>query len=181
MTIAPELLQLFDDFDADLRPGYRAELVAGEIIVNPPPKGVHETVFSRINRQLVLKSAIVVDIATGRGIQTPHGRYIPDMTVAEPDSMYDDLSWGTTAGVHMLVEITSSRLNVDREAKRLAYAAAGVPLYLLVDRGNAESVLFSSPDTEAQDYRDDVRVHFGADLELPAPFSFKLTDFIPGA
>lgn len=85
----------------------------------------------------------------------------------------------TAAGVLLVAEVTSSVSADDREAKRRAYAAVGIPLYLLVDRDRQEVVLFSQPDVEAQDYRADVRVPFGSDLELPAPFSFTLTDFTP--
>jgi Uma2 family endonuclease len=179
MTISAETLQLFHDFDADLRPGYRAELINGEIIVNPPPNGNHESVFARINRQIVLKSTVEVDISGGRGIRTPFGLYIPDMTVAEVGAFAGEPPWGTTTGVLMLVEITSSNRNTDREDKRRGYAAAGIPLYLLVDRKLAETVLFSQPDVEAQDYRADVRAPFGDGLPLPEPFSFTLTDFTP--
>ena len=62
-----------------------------------------------------------------------------------------------------------------------ALVAAGIPLYLLIDRNRSETVLFSRPDVEARDYRADIRVPFGSDLELPAPFSFTLTDFTPRA
>ena len=103
------------------------------------------------------------------------------MTVAEPGSFDGEPSWGTAAGILLLAEVTSSVSTDDRESKRRAYAAVGVPLYLLVDRDNLETVLFSRPDVEAQDYRADIRVPFGSDLELPAPFSFTLTDFTPRA
>ena len=91
------------------------------------------------------------------------------------------LAWGSAAGIVMLVEITASYRDTDRVDKRRAYAAAGIPLYLLIDRNHRETVLFSQPDVEAQDYRADIRVPFGSDLELPAPFSFTLTDFTPPA
>lgn len=71
-----------------------------------------------------------------------------------------------------MAEVPSSRADTDREVKRLGYADAEVPLYLLVDRGRQEVVLFSQPG--AGDYRADVRVPFGSPLELPAPLSFTL-------
>ena len=68
------------------------------------------------------------------------------------------LAWGSAAGIVMLVEITASYRDTDRVDKRRAYAAAGIPLYLLIDRNHRETVLFSQPDVEAQDYRADIRV-----------------------
>ena len=67
----------------------------------------------------------------------------------------------------MVVEVTSSAPADDREAKRRAYAAVGIPLYLLVDRGRRETVLFSQPDVEAKDYRADIRVPFGQTSNSP--------------
>ncbi|NUR29686.1 MAG: hypothetical protein HOV83_28195 [Catenulispora sp.] len=49
----------------------------------------------------------------------------------------------------MAVEVTSSAPADDREAKCRAYAAAGIPLYLLVDRGRRETVI-PSPATAAR-------------------------------
>ena len=179
MTISAETRREFHRFDDMLGPEYRAELIAGEIVVNPPPHGSHEQIFAKLNSQLMKKSAIEVEVSGHRGIETPLGDYIPDMTVTEPDTFEGAPPWGTSAGILMLVEITSSMTASDRVDKRRAYAAAGIPLYLLVDRQNLESVLFSRPDVEARDYRADIRVPFGSDLELPAPFSFTLTGFTP--
>ncbi|WP_194924550.1 Uma2 family endonuclease [Catenulispora pinisilvae] len=181
MTISAETRREFHRFDDMLGPEYRAELIAGEIIVNPPPHGTHEQVFAKLNNQLVKKSAIEIEVSGHRGIETPLGDYIPDMTITEPDTFGGKPPWGSPEGILLLVEITSSMRASDRVAKRRAYAAAGIPFYLLVDRQNVESVLFSQPDVEAQDYRADIRVPFGSDLELPAPFSFTLTDFTPRA
>jgi Uma2 family endonuclease len=76
------------------------------------------------------------------------------------------------AGVTMVVEVTSSRPEDDRKSKRHAYAAAKIPLYLLVDRETRRATLFSDP--ERGDYQRTSTVSFGGSVELPEPFSFKL-------
>lgn len=179
MTVTAEERQAFLEFDATLGPEYRAELIAGRIVVNPPPAGSHEHVLSRLILQIARKSAVVADVSANRGLSTPYGNFIPDLTVAEEGSFDGEPPWGTPVGTFMLVGVTSSAPVDDRETKRQAYAAAAVPLYLLVDRGRRESVLLSNPDVEARDYRTDHHVPFGSDLEVPAPFSFTLTDFTP--
>lgn len=179
MTVTAEERQAFLEFDATLGPEYRAEFIAGRYIVTPPPVGNHESVIGKLTVQLVRRSAVEITVSGNRGLHTPFGNFIPDLTIAEPGAFDDGPSWGTSAGILLLVEVTSSGATDDREDKRRAYASVGIPLYLLVDRENCESVLFSQPDAEAQDYRADIRVPFGADLELPAPFSFTLTGFIP--
>ncbi|WP_194917174.1 Uma2 family endonuclease [Catenulispora rubra] len=181
MTVTAEERQAFLDFDATLGPNYRAELIAGRFIVTPPPNGNHESVIGKLTVQMVRKSAVDITVSGNRGLDTPFGNFIPDLTVAEPGSFDDEPSWGLPAGILLLAEVTSDHSSDDRVTKRRAYAAAGVPLYLLVDRDSQETVLFSQPDVEARDYRADIRVPFGSDLELPAPFSFTLTDFTPRA
>ncbi|ACU76944.1 conserved hypothetical protein [Catenulispora acidiphila DSM 44928] len=181
MAVSAQERQLFHEFDAELHPNYRAELIAGRIVVSPPPPGSHAEVLAKVTKQLIRDAAVDTEISGHRGLETPFGNFIADLTVAEPGSFAGAPSWGTSAGSLMLVEVTSSAPEDDRETKRCAYAAAGIPIYLLIDRDRRETVLFSQPDVEAQDYRADIRVPFGTDLELPAPFCFVLTDFAPRA
>lgn len=77
----------------------------------------------------------------------------------------------------MVVEVTSSDKIRDRETKRLAYAAANIPLYLLVDREFQQVTLFSDPMQE--DYSSSLIKQFGGVIKLPEPFSCELdtTDF----
>lgn len=179
MEVGAEQRRLFLEFDATLHANYRAELIGGRIVVSPPPPGDHAHVVAELTAQLVRKSAVDIAISGNRGLTTPFGNFIPDLTVAEPGSFDDEPSWGTASGTLLLAEVTSSVASDDRETKRRAYAAVGIPLYLLVDRDHRETTLFSRPDIEAQDYRADIRVPFGADLDLPDPFSFTLTGFTP--
>jgi Uma2 family endonuclease len=72
----------------------------------------------------------------------------------------------------MVVEVTSSQARADREAKRRAYAAAQIPLYLLVDRQAQRVSLFSGPARD--EYGTLSAVLFGGSIELPDPLCFKL-------
>jgi len=72
----------------------------------------------------------------------------------------------------MVLEVTSTKPQAVREAKRRCYARGGVPLYLLLDRDTAQITLFSSP--EKDDYREHCTRPFGKPLTLPAPFAFEL-------
>ena len=56
--------------------------------------------------------------------------------------------------------------------KRRAYAGAGIPLYLLVDRQQRQVTLFSHP--AHGDYSRTCTAVFGDKLELPKPFDFAL-------
>ena len=72
----------------------------------------------------------------------------------------------------MVVEVTSSNASTDRDEKRRGYAAAKIPLYLLIDRQRKESVLFSEP--MRGDYTTADRRPIDEPVPLPEPFSFTL-------
>jgi Uma2 family endonuclease len=172
---------LLEDFlSVDAPKGYRVELINGEIVVTPPPSGYHERAISRINAQIIRNSDVEMDVSGARGLIVPSGgiadagRVIPDGTYAplELDLFSSESSWLLPEEVAMVLEVTSSRPDKDREDKRRAYAEAGVPLYLLVDRGEKLVVLFANPD--GKDYLRATKAPFGKKLALPKPFDFTL-------
>jgi len=156
----------------DVPPGFRAELIEGEIVVSPPPNGDHEDIISDIVVQLTEKSSTRVFPSGNKGLVTPRGRYIPDSVITPPHHFRGHESWAPTDGILMVLEVTSNRVEKDRHHKRRGYAAAGIPLYLLVDRSADEVVLWSDPAGDA--YRGELRVSFGKGLDLPEPFSCTL-------
>lgn len=152
--------------------GCRAELIEGEIVVSPPPDRDHEDIVGKLTWLIARESAAQLYAPGTMGLITPLGRFIPDATVGAWGSFHGSDSWAEPSGVVMTVEVTSLRADKDRGTKRRGYAAAGIPLCLLVDRSEATTTLYSEPSGE--DYRQDIRVPFGKELELPAPFSFTL-------
>jgi Uma2 family endonuclease len=71
-----------------------------------------------------------------------------------------------------VVEVTSkSNARQDRISKPAAYATAGIPLYLLVDRWAPDgptATLYGEPKGDV--YRPLVTAKFGEPVKLPAPF-----------
>jgi Uma2 family endonuclease len=160
--------------------GYRAELTDGEIVVTPPPDGNHGRTIWRILRQISRNSSTAMDYAPEAGLIVPspgipeEGRLIPDAVFApaELDVFHNAPSWMSPDGVELVLEVTSSRPDLDRNAKRRAYARAGIPLYLLVDRQERRVTLFSAP--AHGDYSRTCAAIFGDKLDLPKPFDFAL-------
>lgn len=158
--------------------GYRAELINGEIVVTPPPDGNHGHCISRIMAQVFASSAMPMDVGGYRGLIIPaeagQNHVIPDVTFAVRDlNLFRDApSWMSPWGVAMVVEVTSSSPGHDRLDKRRGYAAATIPLYLLVDRQLGRVTLFSDP--VGNDYTTQTQVPFRGSVKLPPPFSFTL-------
>jgi Uma2 family endonuclease len=159
----------------ELPPGYRAELIEGDIVVTPPPDAEHEGYFVETTARFIENGWRV---SGHTGLVTPLGLFEPDLTVARREYFADHepRSWRNPEGVALVVEITSSNPLKDRDSKRRGYAGAKIPLYLLIDRTAKESVLFSEPTRG--DYAVVARRPLDELIPLPEPFSFTLEDIL---
>ncbi|WP_298569606.1 Uma2 family endonuclease [Streptomyces luteogriseus] len=164
----------------DTPEGFRAELIQGEIVVTPPPDGDHEDYIGLIVNQVIRRSRTDMQFSGNKGLKLrsgggcPKNHLVPDGTFAPMElRLYRGAdSWMPCDGVAMVMEVTSSKPQADREAKRRCYARAGIPLHLLVDRDTAQVTVFSEPKDD--DYREHCARPFGKPIALPEPFAFDL-------
>ncbi|WP_019522451.1 MULTISPECIES: Uma2 family endonuclease [unclassified Streptomyces] len=170
----------------DTPEGFRAELIEGEIVVTPPPDGDHEDYIGLIVTQVIRQSRTDMQFSGNKGLKLksggvcPKNHVIPDGTFAPTElRLYRGAdSWMPCDGVAMVVEVTSTKPQADRETKRRCYARGGIPLYLLVDREISSITLFGDP--EGDEYREHRTRPLGKPLTLPEPFAFDLdtADFL---
>ncbi|MFF2701662.1 Uma2 family endonuclease [Streptomyces cyaneofuscatus] len=160
--------------------GFRAELIDGEIAVKPLPDGDHEECVNVVLKQVLRKSRTDMDFSGNKGLELPRGEGSP-RNHAVPDGTFAPTArrlfrgadpWMPCEGVALVVEVTSTKPQADREAKRRCYARGGIPLYLLIDRDESSVTLFSDP--EDPDYRQHLTIPYGKPLPLPEPFAFDL-------
>lgn len=183
LTQAEVLLEGF--LALDTPEGFRAELIEGEIVVTPPPDGDHEDYIGLIVDQVARRARTRMQFSGNKGLKLrsgggcPKNHAIPDGTFAPLDlRLFRGADpWMPCEGVALVVEVTSTKPQADREAKRRCYARGGIPLYLLIDRDAGSVTLFSDP--EGADYRQHLTIPYGKPLPLPEPFAFDLetTDF----
>lgn len=160
--------------------GFRAELIEGEIIVAPPPDGDHEDYISHLVKQVIRRSKTDMSFSGGKGLRLvsgglcPKNHVIPDVTFSPEELRLfrGAPSWMEPDGVAMVAEVTSTKPDLDRIAKRHCYARAGIPLYLLIDREKSQISLFSKPHRE--EYTEVHLAAFGEPLAIPAPFELEL-------
>ncbi|MDI3386931.1 Uma2 family endonuclease [Streptomyces sp. B-S-A8] len=179
MTVAqPEVtLEEFDAFDAAAPEGLHVELINGRLLVTPAPDGDHDWNVVCIRRQIEARD-LGLCLYQERGLAVPAyraGRARVDGAVASEEYFRGQPPWADPSGVLLVIEVTSGRdedAEVDRVEKRDAYAQAGLPVYLLVDRQRGEAVVHWDP--EGGRYLHQTNAAFGAKLRLPKPFGYDL-------
>jgi Uma2 family endonuclease len=118
--------------------GRRYELVSGELVVTPAPRGLHQVMLKVLHDRLEtwLHSA-----DAGHVLWSP-----ADISLGEDEILQPDLfvyrtttggrlrEWSDIAELLLVIEVTSpSTARYDRTLKRRRYQHAGVPEYWVVD------------------------------------------------
>ncbi|MFF2039591.1 Uma2 family endonuclease [Kitasatospora sp. NPDC058170] len=156
--------------------GFRAEIIEGAIEMSPTGGTCHMTINRRFMRALHdhLRGT---GWGPGNDGNVIHGLrvVIPDVYVA-PDDLeeieHPDGLGILASGVAMVVETVSPGSKSRRRdlvLKHRAYAAAGIPVYVIVDDhddGGAITVL-TGPDTERGAYASSVRTPYGEEAVIP--------------
>ncbi|MDF6019637.1 Uma2 family endonuclease [Streptomyces sp. JH34] len=175
--------------ELDVPEGWRAEIDEGQIVLVPPPHAQHYGIAAKVQRRLYTNLPEELEIYQTLGVHVaPLDKlYVPDLVVM-PAELIEAADPETNAPMDasealLIVEITSKgNAREDRTKKYRAYARAGVPMYLLLDRFDtrgATATLFTEPNEDGTYKRSDP-VPFGKPLLLPAPFDVTLlTDGFP--
>ncbi|WP_327369069.1 Uma2 family endonuclease [Streptomyces sp. NBC_01217] len=169
--------------ELDVPEGWRAEIDEGQIVLVPPPHAHHNGIAARVQRRLYKDLPDELEIYQTLGIHVaPLDKlYVPDLVVM-PSEIIDAADPDTSDPMDasealLIVEITSKgNAREDRTKKYRAYARAGVPMYLLIDRFDtrgAMATLFTEPNEDGT-YKQSDPVPFGKPLTLPEPFGTTL-------
>ncbi|MEU0967255.1 Uma2 family endonuclease [Streptomyces sp. NPDC005917] len=154
------------------------EFIDGRIGVKKVTDGNHGSIIMWLIRQC-MQARPELDLNPTQGLKVEayrKGRARPDGVLAPVGHFAGQGDWAETRGVLMVVEITSHDSDThkrDRVEKPRAYAEAGVPVYLLIDRDNLSILVHSDPDLE-DGYRDIHVVRLGGQAVLPDPVGIEL-------
>ncbi|MFJ5835582.1 Uma2 family endonuclease [Streptomyces shenzhenensis] len=183
LTVSQNPDQTWDDLvryweEMEWPEGSKVEIIEGIITVSPSPASRHNVIAERIQRRLY--SVIPEDwgIFQTLAIAVPSrmGMLIPDLVVAPVQDCVEADSHIPAALAELVVEVTSeSNARHDRVTKAAAYATAGIPLYLLVDRwapGGPTVTLYGEPKGDV--HRVLRGVKFGDSVTLPEPFGLRI-------
>ena len=179
LTVSHDPEQSWDDLvrfweEMEWPEGSKVEIIEGIITVSPAPAYRHNVIAERIQRRLysVIPEAWGVFQTLAIAVPSRLGMLIPDIVVAPVREHAESDSHIPAALAELVVEVTSkSNARHDRITKPAAYAAAGIPLYLLIDRWGPDgptATLYGEPEGDV--YRPLSTAKFGEPLKLPAPF-----------
>ncbi|MEU1160121.1 Uma2 family endonuclease [Streptomyces sp. NPDC005921] len=153
------------------------EFINGKVQVKPLLDGNHSEIYMWLLEQC-MRLRPDLRLHPERGLKTEayrKGRARADGVLVPKGSLKGLGEWSETSGVLMAVEITSFDSDTnqrDRVEKPDGYAAAGIPVYLLVDRDDCSVVVFNQPEDGR--YRHEERLPFGAAVKLPEPVNINL-------
>ncbi|BET48108.1 Uma2 family endonuclease [Kitasatospora aureofaciens] len=161
-------------------PGYRVEIIGGQLLVTPPPDGPHSRALTKLMRPFIAAGLDdgETEVRQGIGLWLPMDAddyAIPDLAIVDADiddhlienNCYDPVCF------RLVLEVTSSNWKNDLKAKVTAYAAAMVPVYVIVDRKHQRLHVLTDPD--CADYSTH-RVHSpGETVTLPDSLGAEVT------
>ena len=137
MTAVPNIgLLTAADLDHEPDDGLRRELYDGVMHVVPPPGGEHGWQVQVCYDALKVQAPDDVYMIQNVGVHVALRRYyVPDLTVFHEDTPYHDHGYDP-GGVLLVVECVSpGSVTMDRVAKPVGYAEAGIPFFWRVDEG----------------------------------------------
>jgi Uma2 family endonuclease len=162
----------FEELERHAPETVRLEFIGGRVQVKAVTDGNHDQIIAWLQHRPELW------LYGDRGMKVESyrkGRARPDGVLAPFGFAKGHGDWSETAGVLMAVEVTSYDFDThqrDRVEKPAAYAAAGIPVYLLIDRDDASIVVFNQPENGR--YRHEEKLPFGATVKLPDPVNLTL-------
>ncbi|MEV5314493.1 Uma2 family endonuclease [Streptomyces sp. NPDC052610] len=164
----------FEELERHAPETVRLEFIGGRVQVKPVTDGNHDHIIAWLQR-LCMQHRPELWLYADRGMKVEgyrKGRARPDGVLAPFGFPKGHGDWSGTEGVLMAVEVTSYDSDThqrDRVEKPDAYAAAGIPVYLLIDRDDRSVVVFNQPEDGR--YRHEEKLPFGATVKLPDPVS----------
>lgn len=160
---------------------FRLEFIGGRIGDKGVPDGDHNEILRWLHKRCMQVRADLWMYGSDQGLKVEKyrkGRARPDGSLAPDGHFLGAREWADPSGVLMTVEITSydsDTDNRDRKEKPLAYADAGIPVYLLIDRDRCKITVFSDPAPDGGGYAQEHGVKFGGGkLLLPDPVGIEL-------
>lgn len=161
-------------------PGYRVEIIDGDLLVSPPRDVTHaftltDLTISFCHSGLHDEESFVVQNVAVRLPTGTEDYAVPDLSVVDAD-IEDHVAEGTVydpVSFRLVLEVTSHNWRNDLKIKPGAYASAEIPVYVVVDRKHHCVHLFTDPADGG--YRSHRSYAPGETVTLPASIGAEVT------
>jgi Uma2 family endonuclease len=167
---------------AELFPGERYELIEGDVISKMGQKPLHAYVIMVLTRMLAAAFPGKVRIQSSICLPEPEGKYSepePDVVlVNKPEAEFARRHPGPE-DIALLIEVTDTSFQMDREIKYRLYARAGIAEYWIIDIAKRRTFVCREPSGDEyksitiRDAHEEVTT-----LSTPA-FAFSLKNVLP--
>ncbi|MFJ5301453.1 Uma2 family endonuclease [Streptomyces sp. NPDC088350] len=164
----------------DRLPGYRVEIIGGQILVSPPPDGPHAEALTDLMLPFMASGLHGTEskVLQGVGLWLPTGTEdyaIPDLLVVDADyrDHYVENNCYDPVCFRLVLEVTSSNYRTDLRDKVKAYAAAKIPVYVIIDRKHQRLHVLTNPTGD--DYESHRPHSPGEVVTLPKSIGAKVT------
>jgi Uma2 family endonuclease len=160
--------------------GFKVEIVEGAVFMSPQ-RDIRWQIIRRIVRALEDRFCMDVTVMSDVRIDFPGtlNGFAPDVAKIRDGAEKDEAGRWRHQDVEFVAEVISKGTgHNDYGPKKAAYAAAGVPAYLVADPYQRKCHLYTAP--KEGDYATETTVVFGTDLDLtgtPVGLTLTTADF----
>lgn len=167
----------FEELERHAPDTVRLEFINGKVAVKPMADGNHREIIAWLQR-LCMHHRPDLWLHAESGLKTERyrkGRARADGVLVPVGGLKGHGEWSEAEAALLTVEVTSYDSDTDqrdRVEKPDGYAAAGIPVYLLIDRGDCSVTVFTDPEDGR--YRRQVKEPFGASVKIPTPVGLTL-------
>jgi Uma2 family endonuclease len=146
--------------------GYRVEIVGGSVFMTPQ-QDIHWIIIRHIVRALEDRFGMAVKVFSDVRIDFPghENGFCPDVAMLKDSAKKNEEGRWRHQDVQFVAEVISKGTAAnDYVPKRLAYAEAEVPLYVIADPCQGRCHVYTDP--KQGDYAEPTTLDFGTDIDL---------------
>jgi len=150
-----------------LTENHRVELIRGEIIDKMAIGDKHVVCVNRLNRLFIRRTGDTAIVSVQNPIRLSDSEPEPDVALWRPRE--DEYASGKPgpADIFLLIEVSDTTLDYDREVKRSLYAEAGIVEYWILNIPDECLEVYRQPQPDGT-YRDVQTLRRGQQVEVAA-------------
>jgi Uma2 family endonuclease len=157
------------------------ELIDGYMVTKMPQNPPHSATIQCLTQDLVRLLPVGWQVRIQLPIELPNGRPEPDAAIVRGDRRTYANRRPTPADIAVVIEVSDTTLAVDQQIKQLEYAAAGIPVYWIVNLMDRRIEVYTDPDVSLESPAYRTRTNFAPGQAVPLTLDGVVIASIPVA